>query len=143
MPSGCRAERSCGTRLSERPLTLLSFMSIESPCSSNMGKNSQLPQDKIALIVALKESGLQTKDIVAQLGVSERSVRRWVAKFYTSGKKDTSTHERRPERKKKTNDRCRNIVKQQLELNPRTTARKIKEENSRLLGNVYVLSPDS
>ena len=40
-----------------------------------MGKNTHLVQDKIAQIIALKESGLQTKDIVAQLGVNECSVR--------------------------------------------------------------------
>ena len=96
------------------PLTL-SFMSIESPSFSNTGKNSQLPQDKIAQIVALKESGLQTKDIAAQIGVSEQSVRWWVAKFFTGGGKDTFTHERRPGCNK-TSDCCRNIVKRQLEL---------------------------
>ena len=70
-------------------------------CVPNMGKNTHLPQDKIAQIITLKESGLQTKDIVAQLGVSERSVRRWVAKFNQQGTRDTPTHERRPGPSKK------------------------------------------
>ncbi|MPC76782.1 hypothetical protein E2C01_071214 [Portunus trituberculatus] len=39
---------------------------------------------------------------------------------------------------KKTSDRCRNIVKRILESNPRISARKIKEENPRLLGDISV-----
>ena len=59
-----------------------------------MGKNTHLEQDTIAQIIALKESGMQTKYIVSQLGVSGRSVRRWVAKFNQRGGKDTPTYER-------------------------------------------------
>lgn len=107
-------------------------------CVLNIGKNTHLAQDKIAQIIALKESGLQTKDIVAQLGVSERSVRRWVAKFNHQGSQDTPTHEKMPGPGKKTSDRCRNIVKRVLESNPRISARKLREENPRLLGEVSV-----
>ncbi|XP_045122668.1 uncharacterized protein LOC123511111 [Portunus trituberculatus] len=103
-----------------------------------MGKNTYLAHDKIAQIIALKESGLQTKDIVAQLGVSERSVRRWVARFNQQASRDTPTHERRPGPSRNTSDCCRNIVKRVLESNPRISARKIKEENPRLLGDVSV-----
>ena len=101
-----------------------------------MGKNTHLEQDTIAQIIALKESGMQTKYIVSQLGVSGHSVRRWVAKFNQRGSKDTPTNERRPGIKKKTSNRCKNMVKRQLENNPRLTARKVKEDNSRLLGDV-------
>ena len=59
-----------------------------------MGKNTHLEQDKITQIITLKEYGMQTKDIVAQLGVSERSVCRWVAKFQQHGSQDTPTRVR-------------------------------------------------
>lgn len=39
---------------------------------------------------------------------------------------------------KKNSDRCRNIVKRVLESNPRISARKLREENPRLLGEVSV-----
>ena len=61
-----------------------------------MAKNTHLAHDKIAQISALKESVLQTKDKVAQLGVSERSVRRWFAKFNQKVSQDTPTHEKWP-----------------------------------------------
>ena len=67
-----------------------------------MGKSTHLEQDKITQIIALKESWMQTKDIVAQLGVSERSVCRWVAKFQQHGSQDTPTHVRRVLRSRKT-----------------------------------------
>ena len=103
-----------------------------------MGKNKQLTQEKISQIIALKKSGKETNEIVSQLVVSERSVWRWVAKFHQLGGEKIPTHERRPGPKKKTNDRCRNIVKRCLESNPPISARKLKEENSRLLGDVSV-----
>ena len=54
-----------------------------------MGKYKQLSQDKLAKIVALHNAGLQTKDILQQLGVCERSVRKYVARFHQGGGKDT------------------------------------------------------
>ena len=105
-----------------------------------MGKNTHITQETIAQIVALSVSGLQTKEIVSQIGVSARTVRRWVAKFHNRGGEDAPTHKRRPGPSKKTNERCRNILKRQLEGNPRITARKIKEDNPELLGEVSVRS---
>ena len=103
-----------------------------------MGNSKQLSKETIAQIVALKQSGLETKEIVEQIGVSERSVRRWCAKFYRQGGVATPTHEKRHGRPVKTSPRVLNIVKRDLESNPRLSARKVKELNPEVLNNVSV-----
>lgn len=103
-----------------------------------MGKFKDLNEQIIAQICALKESGLKTKEIAAQVGVSERSVRRWVAKFHQGGRGDIPSQVKRSGRPKKTSNRSMTILKRQLEVNPRMTSRKLKESNPQLLGDVSV-----
>ena len=103
-----------------------------------MGKNKHLSEQTIAQIIALKKSGSQTKEIAELIGVSPRSVRTWYKKFRENGGVDTPTHKTRPGRDKKTSRRCMNIVKRQLESNPRITARTLKELNPEVFGEVSV-----
>lgn len=69
-----------------------------------MGKFKDLNEQIIAQICALKESGLKTKEIATQVGVSERSVRRWVAKFHQGGRGDIPSQVKRSGRPKKTSN---------------------------------------
>ena len=46
-----------------------------------MGKRKSLMPVAIAQIIGLHKIGLQTREIVANVGVSERSVRNWVKRF--------------------------------------------------------------
>ena len=103
-----------------------------------MGKYKQLSQDTLAQIVALHKAGLQTKEIVKQTGVCERSVRKYVARFRQGGGKEIPTQEQRSGRPRKVSDRAINILKRQLETNPRLTARKVKETNPEIFGDVAV-----
>ena len=103
-----------------------------------MGKNKLLSSDVIAQNIALRESGLQTKQVAEQIGVSHRSVRRWFSKFHENGGRDLPTHAKRLGRALKTSPRAMNIVKRELESNPRMTARKLKESNPEVFGNVSI-----
>ncbi|KAK3884274.1 hypothetical protein Pcinc_011439 [Petrolisthes cinctipes] len=104
----------------------------------NMGSDKDLSQVTIVQIIALKKSDHTTKELAEQVGVSERNVRRWVAKFYREGGLVTPTQKTRPGKKLKTVIRAQTIVKPEVESNPRASARKIKESNRELFGEVLV-----
>ena len=122
----------------QRPLFWPTATLSEASTLFIMGKNKQLTSEVIAQIVTLKQSGLQTKKIAEQIGISHRSVRRWVAKFDRNGGMDTPTHEKRLGRALKTSPSALNVVKRLLESNPCMTARKLKESNPELFGHVSV-----
>ena len=107
-------------------------------CGCIMGKYKQLPQKKLSNIVCLHNAGLQTQDIVQQLGVSGRSVRRYVARYYQEGGIKSPTQKPRSGRPRKASERAVNIIKRQLETNPRLTARKVKETNPEVFGEIAV-----
>ncbi|MPC76829.1 Transposable element Tc1 transposase [Portunus trituberculatus] len=103
-----------------------------------MGSKRHYKREEVAQIIALKDAGLETKDIVNQTGISERTVRRWVARHREEGGPDVPFTKPRPGRPKKTNERSNNIIKRTIEKYPRSTARKIKQDNPDVFGEVSV-----
>ena len=103
-----------------------------------MGKARQLSSETIAQIIALKEAGKQTKEIADQLKVSDRGVRRYVARWREGGCNAIPTQKARSGRPRKTSRRADNVVKRDLEKCPRISARKIKENNCGLFSEVSV-----
>ena len=99
-----------------------------------MGKNKDFSSECIAQIIALKKSGIKTKEVAQQIGICERSVRRWVAKFNEQGGNNLPTHKKRPGKAKITGIRSKTIVKRAVQSTPRITARKLKENNPELFG---------
>ena len=95
----------------QRPPFLPHMTLSEASIVVDMGNNKLLTTEVIAQIIALKESGLQTKQILEQIGASHRSVRRWVAKFSRNGGVELPKHEKPPGRVFKTSPHAMNIVK--------------------------------
>lgn len=101
-----------------------------------MGKNKLLSSEKIAQIIALHKANVQTKEIADVIGISERSVQRWVKSFKDGGSKEVPKHLPRTHPRRKIGPRTLNLIKRQVESNPRLTARLLKEDNPNLLGEV-------
>ncbi|XP_076059650.1 uncharacterized protein LOC143036287 [Oratosquilla oratoria] len=102
-----------------------------------MGKARQLSFETIAQIIALKKVCKQTKEIADQLQISDRVVRRYVAKRREGECGAISTQKLRPGWPRKTSRRLDNIVKRDLEKIPHISSRKIKK-NSGLFSEVSV-----
>lgn len=103
-----------------------------------MAKNKDLSRETIGLIIGLKKAGHQTKEISEQIGVAKSTVRKWLARFRDGGCDSTPTQKKRPGRPRKTSNRSSNVLKRTLEVNPRVTARKVKEQNPKVYGEVSV-----
>lgn len=102
-----------------------------------MGKKSDISGPTIAQMICLKELGYTTKVISERCGVCPRSVRRWIA-VYSQDRHTQPIQKKRPGRPKKTGKRAINIVKRELEKNPRVTARKVKQNNPEIFGECSV-----
>jgi len=61
-----------------------------------MGKKKDLTSDQISSIVSLQKAKQSVKEIAENVGVSERSVRIWVAKFKRGGGIQTPAKKERP-----------------------------------------------
>lgn len=103
-----------------------------------MGKKKSLKPETIAQIIGLHKGGFQTKDIVSTIGVCERSVRNWVKRFKDGGGVEMPEAKPHPGPPKKTSPRTLTVIKRQLEGEPKITARELKENNPRLLGDVSI-----
>lgn len=103
-----------------------------------MGKKKSLTPETVAHIIGLHKAGFQTKDIVSNVGVSERSVRNWVRSFKDGGGVELPSPKPRPGPSKKTSPRTLTVIKKQLEIKPTITARELKEKNPQLLSNISI-----
>lgn len=103
-----------------------------------MANRKDLVEQKIAMIIALKEGGKQTKEISEQLGVAKSTVRKWCARFRADPKKDLPEPLPHTGRRRKISKRAVNMLKRTLEQRPRVTARKLKEDNPELFGEVSI-----
>ena len=101
-----------------------------------MGKNKLLSSEQISQIIALHKVETETKEIANVIGISERSVQRWIKKFKEGGSSQTPTHAPRTHRRSKISPRTQALIKREVDNNPRITARILKEENPQLLGDV-------
>ncbi|MPC40780.1 Transposable element Tcb1 transposase [Portunus trituberculatus] len=101
-----------------------------------MGKCKDLTSDQISNIVTLHKQNHSTQEIAKTVGVSQRSVQRWVMKYKRGGRSETPTHKNKPGRPKKTSARILDVIRKQVENNPHISSREIKEKNQFLLANV-------
>ena len=97
-----------------------------------------LDHDTRVRVIHCHELGLQTKEIVNQTGVSERSVRRLVAKFKASAGACVPTPAKSTGRPTKISETSLRLLKRSVDVTPTLTARKLKEENPLILGDVAV-----
>lgn len=101
-----------------------------------MAARPQINSDKIAEIVALYKDGKPLKDISNSAGVKLRTVQRWVKRFRDGGGVSLPGHKEHPGKAKKINQRTLNVIRRQLEVNPRLTAKEIQQGNPNLLASV-------
>lgn len=103
-----------------------------------MGKNKHLSCGTIAQIVVLHQAGHSINEIVKLTSVGRTSVKKWVRKFKENEGQGLPTYKPRPGRKRKTGKRAITTVKRDIGNNPRITARKMKENNHGVFGEVSV-----
>ncbi|XP_068227875.1 uncharacterized protein [Palaemon carinicauda] len=94
--------------------------------------------DDIVRVIECHKIGLPTRDIAQQTGVHPRTIQNLVQKFKESGSADVPHHKKASGRPRKLSDCTLKIVKRQVDAVPSTSAKKIKFENPRLLGDVSV-----
>ena len=104
-----------------------------------MGKKSDISGPTMAQMVCLKELGYTTKVISERCGVCPRSVRRWIAVYNCQDRHTLPTQKKRPGKPKKTGKLVVNIVKRELEKNPRVSARKVKQNNPEIIGECSII----
>ncbi|MPC94533.1 Transposable element Tc1 transposase [Portunus trituberculatus] len=97
-----------------------------------------LDRDTRVRVIQCHKLGLQTKDIVKETGVSELSVRHLVARFQASPNACVPTPAMSTGRPTKISETSLRVLNQCVDVTPTLTARKLKEENPQLLGNVTV-----
>jgi len=103
-----------------------------------MARYNVLTRDDIAAIASLHKAGHFTRDIAEQTGVTFRQVQRYVKRMTEAGDDKLPMKKKPPGKTHKTSLRTLRLVHRELECNPRVSARKIKEDNPRLLSNVSV-----
>ena len=97
-----------------------------------------LSRDDIAAISALHKAGHSTRDISDQTGVSVRQLQRYVKRITELSGNEIPATKKSPGNTRKTSLRTLRVVHREVERNPRVSARKIREDNLGLLGNVSV-----
>ena len=88
-----------------------------------MGLGKNLSTEQLAAVTSLCKAGHCNKEISMLTGVSLRSVQRWTKVFRDSPDGELPLQKKPPGRPRKTDKRALNIVKRQLDSNPRMTAR--------------------
>ena len=89
-------------------------------------------------IVLLHREGKETKHIVQKVGVSERTVRRVVAKFKAGGSSETPQAGTSSGRPRVLSPRAQRVVRRSVEGNPTLTAKEIKIQNWKVLKRASV-----
>jgi len=103
-----------------------------------MGGGKQLKNGQIAAITALCKEGKSNTEISNTIGISLRSVQRWTTKFHDCGDTDPPLQKKQPGRPQKTSKRTLNVLRRQVDSQPRITAPELKERNPVLLADVSV-----
>ena len=103
-----------------------------------MGLGKNLSTEQLAAVTSLCKAGHCNKEISMLTGVSLRSVQRWTKVFRDSPDGELPLQKKPPGRPRKTDKRALNIVKRQLDSNPRMTAREIRESNPALFSHVSI-----
>ena len=102
----------------------------------SMGPRKLLNSSQIAVICALAKENKTNKEIAAHTALPLRTVQRWTLKFRSGGGvKDPPPHKPAGP-KPKLSQRTLNVIRRQLEVEPRITSKELKSRNPRLLAGV-------
>ncbi|KAK4306390.1 hypothetical protein Pmani_021770 [Petrolisthes manimaculis] len=103
---------------------------------SSRTKKKDLTSDQISsrTIVSLHKAKQSVKEITKIVGVSERTVRNWVAKFKSSGGIQTPAKKKTPGMVKKISLRIRNVITWQIDADPHITSRVLNEKITSIVG---------
>lgn len=103
-----------------------------------MARKRILSQDTISRIYALHKAGFGAKAIVAETGLAQRTVERWLQRCRTAVGDTTPTHLPKSGRPRKCSRKTLRVIKHQLHASPTKSAREIKETFPTLLSNVSI-----
>ena len=103
-----------------------------------MPKKKQLTPAQIEVIHALYKEGTATRCIAENMGISVRTVQVWTKKIRDAGEGPLPTHKKRPGKKRLLSNRTLNAIKRQVEAKPTLTAKELKQNNPKILGDVAV-----
>ena len=103
-----------------------------------MSTGKHLTTEIISQILALRDAGHETKEISELLGVDPTTVRRWVRRRREENSGATQVPRKSSGRPRKTSTRASAVIKRIMESTPRINARKVKEENPNIFGDVSV-----
>ena len=101
-----------------------------------MAPTKDLSVETISQIIGLHKANHSVKEIVALIGVSRTSVKKYIRRFKNEGEQNTPVPKKRPGRPRKASKRVLTIIKRDLETNPFTTSRRIRESNPQVLGTL-------
>ncbi|XP_068203741.1 uncharacterized protein [Palaemon carinicauda] len=94
--------------------------------------------DNIVRVIECHKLGLKTKEISENTGVKPRTIRNILAKYRASGESSIPSHSKSTGRPMKVSERFLKVLRREAELHPTHSARKFKEENPKILGEVAV-----
>ena len=96
-------------------------------------------RDNVVRVIALHRAGKKNREIARITGVNEKTVSDLLRKWRQGGGGDTVPMPKHGERKPlKIFPKTLKLIKRQLDLNPRITAKQLKEQNPRLLRGITV-----
>ncbi|MPC79234.1 hypothetical protein E2C01_073750 [Portunus trituberculatus] len=101
-----------------------------------MGLRKLISKAQISVICALVRKNKSNQEIAANTGIALRTVQRWT-KIYREGGRDASPPPHKPKgRKRSVSQRTLNIIRRQLEANPRIHSKELRARNPALLAEV-------
>ncbi|KAG0716278.1 Transposable element Tcb1 transposase [Chionoecetes opilio] len=103
-----------------------------------MGRGKELTKEQIAAISSLILVGKDNKEISAITGLALRSVQRWTKKCKDAGESDPPLRKKRTGKARLTSQRTLKVLQCQVDLEPRISAKELREKNPRLLQAVSV-----
>ena len=101
-----------------------------------VGQWDKLTKDQIAVVNSLRVKG--NKEILAITGSALRSVKSWMKRCRDAVDTDLSLQNKRTGKACLTSHRILEVLQRQLDLEPRISAKKLKEKNLKLLQDVSV-----
>ncbi|XP_068203902.1 uncharacterized protein [Palaemon carinicauda] len=101
-----------------------------------MSSRKVIGREEISSIIDLHKAGVTVRNIMKQMGLSERTVYRWINRYKEGLPDGLHTPKPRCGRPRKIKPATLRLIHRQLKKNPSLTAREIKDANIRVLGDV-------
>ncbi|KAG0718219.1 Transposable element Tcb1 transposase [Chionoecetes opilio] len=103
-----------------------------------MGRGKELTKEQITAISSLILGEKDNKEISAITGLALRSVQRWTKKCKDAGEADLPLQKKRTGKARLTSQTTLKVLQRQVNLEPRISAKELREKNPRLLQDVSV-----